>query len=530
MKRRFFLQGIGGAALAAPFLSSLVGRGVFAQPSGLPVNRFILFFMHNGVNTTRFYPQKEDGALTASDLSPTLQPLGSLVDQLLIPRGFKSLNEYGRGQTKDPHNQAMGSKLTCAPIDMNGNNYAMGMSVDHEMAKQMNPDGSPPLLLSVGQSSTSIKEVISFSAPNQAYVSEVNPFAVYSKLTRVFGTASPGGTAGTPSPTSQADWRVLGGQSSLDLVRDDLERLKARNMSAADHARVTAWMDLLRTTEVGMMDMGKQMDSIANASCNAEFAKSIGVDDETIKAAGTGASGSKSGSFNFNIPSANDESMQLSFTKGGDMMLNLITLSAICDYNRVMGMVYPGYVIFNWDGISHQYDHHGISHRDGTLDVDNECVPGVMKMIEEIDNWYIGKYAKLCTMLKEIPEGDANILHNSATVFMNELSDGDAHNQNDLPILIAGSIGGKLKQGYAVNVEGRNIGAGKSETGCTDTQNTSGNTRTNGGNLPINKLYCTLMNAFGMTDDGQPWTEWGAGDNDKMDSFSNPGEVETLKA
>lgn len=534
MKRRFFLQGFGGAALAAPFLSSLAGRSVFAQETGLPMNRFILFYMHNGVNTTRFFPTKEDGALTAADLSPTLQPLGDVVDQLLIPRGFKSLNSYdpsgNNGQAKDPHNQAMGSKLTCAPIDTAGNNYAQGISVDHEMAKQMNPDQSPPLLLSVGQSSTSIKEIISFSGPNEAYVSEVNPFAVYSKLTKVFGTASAGGTPTTPSPTTPADWRVLAGQSSLDLVRDDLLRIQALNMSNADKVRVQAWADLLRTTETGMMDMGNAMNAIVNASCTADFAAGLGVTDEAVDAAGTGASGSKSGSFNFNIPSANDESMKLSFTKGGDMMLNLITLSAICDYNRVMGMVYPGYVIFNWDGISHQYDHHGISHRDGTLDVDNQCVPGVMKMIEEIDNWYIGKYAKLCSMLKSVPEGDANILHNSATMFLNELSDGDAHNLNDLPIVIAGSAGGKLKQGMAVNVEGKAIGAGKSESGCTDAQNTSGNTRTNGGNVPINKLYCTLMNAFGMTDNGQPWEQWGAGDNGMMNAFTDPGEETSLKA
>lgn len=534
MKRRFFLQGFGGAAVAAPFLSSLVGRGVFAQEGGLPLNRFILFFMHNGVNTTRFFLNKEDGPITAADLSPTLQPLGDVVDQLLIPRGFRSLNGYASregGQTKDPHNQAMGSKLTCAPIDTGGNNYAQGMSVDHEMASQMNPDKSPPLLLSVGQSSTSIKEVISFSAANQAYVSEVNPNAVYSKLTNIFGTATPGGTAGTPTPSTQADYRVLAGQSSLDLVRDDLARLSAMNMSASDKARVTTWADLLRDTENGIQDMGTQMDAIVNASCTEDFAIGLGVDSASVTAAGTGASGMKSGSFNFNIPSASDETMKLSFTKGGDMMLNLITLSAICDYNRVMGMVYPGYVIFNWDNISHQYDHHGISHRDGTLDVDNQCVPGVMKMIEEIDNWYIGKYAKLCGMLKSIPEGDANILHNSATMFLNELSDGDAHNLNDLPIVIAGSAGGKLKQGMAVNVEGgKTHGAGKSETGCTDSQNTSGLTATSGGTVPINKLYCTLMNSFGMTDGGAPWETWGKGDTDAMNTFTNPGEVAELKA
>src|SRR5690606_26213153 len=101
--------------------------------------------------------------------------LADVVDKLLLPRGFRSMNTYFSGQTIDPHNQAMGSKLTCAPIqEGRESNYALGMSVDHEMAKQMNADGASPLMLSVGQRSTSIKEVVSFSAPETPYVSEVN--------------------------------------------------------------------------------------------------------------------------------------------------------------------------------------------------------------------------------------------------------------------------------------------------------------------------------------------------------------------
>jgi hypothetical protein len=529
MKRRFFLQGFGGAALAAPYLSSMIGRSSWAQEAS-PLVRNILFFTHNGVNTTRWFPELENGALTAADLSTTLQPLSDIVDQLLIPRGFRSLNSFGAGQSLDPHNQAMGSKLTCAPIndDRSSDNYAKGKSVDHEMASQLNSDKAPPLLLSVGQSSTSIKEVISFSAPETPHISEVNPFVVYSQLTNLLTAAAPGDSPATPGPVTPGDYRLLAGQKSMDLVREDLKRLQGLNMSKSDKERVDAWLGLLEETEGGMMQMG---NNVIGAACNRTFATDMGVTDATISAAGTGAKGTKSGSFNFNIPSASDETMKQSFTLGGDMMLNLIALSAICDFNRVMGMVYPGYVIFNWDDISHQYDHHGISHRSGDLGTDNSCVAGVMQMINEVDNWYAGKYAKLCKLLKSIPEGENNVLYNSATMWLNELSDGDAHNLNDLPIVIAGSAGGKLKQGWAVNVEGKNIGAGKSETGCTDNQNTSGITSTSGGRVPINKLYCTLMNAYGMTDGGAPWEQWGSGDTDKMDgTFQSPGEVPELLA
>src|SRR5690606_4674999 len=105
------------------------------------------------------------------------------------------------------------------------------------------------------------------------------------------------------------------------------------NMSRSDKDRVEAWLGLLEETEGGIISMGNNMN-MAGASCNRTFATDLGVTDETIAAAGTGAKGTKSGSFNFNIPSANDETMKQSFTLGGDMMLNLIALSAICDFNR----------------------------------------------------------------------------------------------------------------------------------------------------------------------------------------------------
>jgi hypothetical protein len=194
-------------------------------------------------------------------------------------------------------------------------------------------------------------------------------------------------------------------------------------------------------------------------------------------------------------------------------------------------MVYPGYVIFDWDGITHQYDHQGISHRDGTLDVDNDCVQGVMDMIAEIDNWYAGKYAKLVNLLNSIPEGEGSVLDNSAVMWLNELSDGDAHNVNNLPIVIAGSAGGKLKQGMAVNVEGRDIGQGGSESGCTDTENTSGFTGSQGGNVPINKLFCTFFNINGVASpEGGEWTEFGQFDNNNKngENFTNPGQLDDL--
>jgi hypothetical protein len=49
--------------------------------------------------------------------------------------------------------------------------------------------------------------------------------------------------------------------------------------------------------------------------------------------------------------------------------------------------------------------------------------------------------------MKEIPEGDSNMLHSSVVFISSDISDGDMHNQTDKPILIAGRGGGFLKGG-----------------------------------------------------------------------------------
>ena len=229
-----------------------------------------------------------------------------------------------------------------------------------------------------------------------------------------------------------------------------------------------------------------------------------------------------------------DANLATSFTLGGDLMLNLIALNMICDTNRVLLMVWPGYVIFNWDGIKHQNEHHGLSHRTGNFEVGGNCrVDGVLDKLNEIDRWYAKKYAKLVGLLDSIGEGGGRLLDNTATVWLQEFSDGGAFNLNNLPIVIAGSAGGYLKQGRAINVEGAPIGPGHSEDSCGPGSDGIDhlNMGSTGGNVPINKLYVTLMNAVGCkAPGGGPVTTFGVFDGLTVDSgITNPGELTALK-
>jgi hypothetical protein len=50
--------------------------------------------------------------------------------------------------------------------------------------------------------------------------------------------------------------------------------------------------------------------------------------------------------------------------------------------------------------------------------------------------------------LRDQPEGDSNVLHNSAILCTTELSEGNVHSNDEFPVLVAGRGGGRLKGGY----------------------------------------------------------------------------------
>jgi hypothetical protein len=493
MKRRRFLRGVAGAALAAPFLTSL-RRPAHAQ-AATPPRRLVIFYTNNGCLTNRWFPKVENGAIDAGALTgTTLEKLSPFASKLLFPRG---LAMFPRGTINgyfDPHDQGMGSKLTAAPIDPAGSHYATSRSLDHVAAELVNPNKNSPLVLSVGSAFTNVKGIVSYSAANTPYPPETNPKNVYSALTGLFST-------GTTTPS---DYRVLQGNSVMDLVKSDLDAFKRLNMSSADQTKIDDWQSLLRQTEI----------KVVSAACNANNATALGITDATIKAAG-------------------GRDMATAFTLGGDMMIELMGLTMMCDANRVMILQWPGFVTFKWDGMDHQYDHHGLSHRNGSAAVGGTCVSGVLDDIAQIDNWYAGRYAKLVGLVDSIKEGDRTMLDNSAVMWLPELADGNAHNNNNLPIVIAGSAGGYLKQGVSVNLNPATaLGTGNSEASCSTGTDVGFGTGSNTGNVPLNKLHTTLLNAIGgAVTNWQPVASFGTMDtNDVTKGITNPGELAALKA
>lgn len=492
MNRRIFLRGLGGAVVAAPFLSSVAERAAKGQAVAAP-KRFIAMFTHYGCVTTRFFPVKSHGALTAADLDgTTLAPLTPYVDKLLIPRGIRSMNEWTaslkRGQGNDPHTQVVGSYFTCQPVTPNTDNpfdftqatkfdaKPVGPSLDHVMAQQLCSDGLP-MFLRVGNGNDTPQSGISYSAAETPYPG----LAASQALTGITGLFQTG------EPMSPDTYQAIRGKSIIDLVRDDLDTLERFDMSQSDTQKLEAWKALLNDTT----------NVMKSAQCNEELAAMLGATSANASAAGKGGLGSDL------LTTKVTDTMD-----GADVYSAIAVLAAVCNANPVVFLKYPGSYVFR--GLGLDKEAHGLSHRIGDPGMQGTCLSGVIDMLLKIDGYYTQKFANLVGMLNSINEGDGTVLDNSAAVWFQEMSDGNAHNLNNLPIIQAGSAGGYFKTGWTVNVDTGNPGAadltrGQSESLCTDgtSDQVNGTTQSTGtpadkANAPINKYFVNIMNAMGV--------------------------------
>ena len=274
MKRRRFLQGLGGAALAAPFLSSLHHRPAKAAGAATGPQRLVIFYTQNGCLTNRWFPKVENGAIDATALTgTTLAGLSSFAPKLLFPRGLAMFPKGTINGYFDPHDQGMGSKLTAAPIKPDTDHYSTGSSLDWQIASLFNPGTKSPLVLSVGSAFANVKGILSYKPGATAtdlptpYTPEVNPKNVYSTLTGLF-------SSGTTTP---ADYKAMQGKSILDICRTDIDALSGMGRSQSDTTALAQWKDLMRDAEIKVT---------VTAACNADNATNLGITSTTVSSAG----------------------------------------------------------------------------------------------------------------------------------------------------------------------------------------------------------------------------------------------------
>ena len=64
--------------------------------------------------------------------------------------------------------------------------------------------------------------------------------------------------------------------------------------------------------------------------------------------------------------------------------------------------------------------------------------------------WHVGQFAYLLSRLKSVQEGERTLLDNSLVMCGSSLSDGNKHDPNNLPILLGGKGGGRVRSGQHI--------------------------------------------------------------------------------
>ncbi len=121
-------------------------------------------------------------------------------------------------------------------------------------------------------------------------------------------------------------------------------------------------------------------------------------------------------------------------------MLDLMILAFQGDVTRVSTFMYAN------EGSNKSYSfigapegHHDLSHHGGDSAKHDK--------IKKINRFHLEQFAYMLGKLKTIKEANGStLLDNVMVVYGSGIGDGDRHNHNDLPILLAGRGGGTLER------------------------------------------------------------------------------------
>ena len=122
-------------------------------------------------------------------------------------------------------------------------------------------------------------------------------------------------------------------------------------------------------------------------------------------------------------------------------MLDVIALAFQTDTTRIatlmMGASVSNENMSFIDGV--EGGHHSISHH---MSEDE-----ALRQYQLINQWHVEQYAYLLGKLRGMKEGDSNVLSNSMILFGSGFRDGNAHDPHNLPLVLAGSAGGRIDSG-----------------------------------------------------------------------------------
>jgi hypothetical protein len=400
LSRRTVLRGL-GVSLALPWLEATgtIAKAAVAAPAP---TRMAFIFVPNGVNLEHWTPTTEGYGFK---LTQTLEPLAPVKDDLLVLSGLTHDKGRANGDGAGDHARSASVFLTGAqPRKTDGEKIRSGISVDQLAAKAVGQNtrfSSLELGVDPGRMagncdsgySCAYSSNISWSSESTPVGKEVNPRLVFERLF-ASGKASEVNKSQQQRETLQ--------KSILDFIADDAKRLQTK-LGRTDNQKLDEYLTGVREIE---------------RRIGARTSKPLEVDVDYQIPDG--------------IPGDYQDHMR--------MMCDLLILAFQTDSTRIATMMFANAGDNkNYRMIGVPDGHHDLSHHQNDAEK--------LAKIAKINRFQVQQFSYLLQKMKSIKEGERTLLDNSMIVYGSGLSDGNRHNHDNLPILLAGSGGGTIETG-----------------------------------------------------------------------------------
>jgi hypothetical protein len=473
--RRKFLGGTAGVAIGLPYLESLDPNAEAAVACEAR-QRFIVGFLPCGIHMPDFTPTTAGKGWKPPYI---LEPFADLQSKTAVITGIDYQDTAEPADPPGGHGSGTGAFLTLRPV--NGNTKDPNRtSIDQRIAAETSACNRPLASLQLGiktsgdgcdRAPCSFLESIAWSR-DTPLPNITDPGAAFTRIFAGF-TPMPAGT--TPQIDLQAERRKFIRTSILDQVKSEAESLQ-KILGKTDRLKMDELLNSIREVEVRIQNLG-------------------------TSSGGGGAMCMMPGK-----PTLTDSSP---YKDRLSIMLDLAALALQCDVTRVLTFMFArgtSMVDFAFlPSIGTTAPHHTVSHHHKS--------DANVKKLREIGRWEMQQWATFLGKLDKTTEGNGKTLLDNSLAYLNsEISDGDAHRKFDMPIVLAGTAGGKLKvDGTHYNYYPRMTFPREFVGGRTAAEQkgqplgqSSPLTKPTAGQAPTgvhgSKLFVSMMNAFGIPD------------------------------
>ncbi len=415
--RRTFLRGA-GVAVALPWLEAM-GSPVKAAELTTPADaleagkyapvRFGCLFFPNGVWKDAWIPKQSGKDF---ELPDSLQPLTNLKEHVTILSQLDKRHSH----EGDGHYAKTANFLTGLRVEKTtGKNISTGgVSLDQYMARQVGHlTPFPSLELGIDPVISGIDSNVGYTRLYGSHISwqtaerpvakEINPRTVFDRLMNV---QQAGKNRGQAASSRDADRKSL-----LDFAMSDARRLR-QQLGRDDQFKLDEYLDSVRAVE-------KRIEFFTQPDPRVWHPETPQAEMEAPGA-----------------PRDYQEHVRL--------MIDLMILAFQTDSTRVSSFMFAndvsGHNFSFVDGV--RGSHHELSHHEGK--------PEKIEQYQKINRWHVSQFSRMLERMSQIREGESTLLDNSMILLGCGMADGNAHQPDNLPIVVGGHAGGRFAGGQHI--------------------------------------------------------------------------------